>query len=190
MEAFRSASSRYRCLMEGSLSERWVISTHFGHFFLHIFLLQSTEQTSIDIEFTECLNTSFAKSPTGEKMKAGGVSAQKTTESENLGCNHSKSQEKKKEGDANNNNNEENLKKWKTNLDAACQGEKLSPGSGGHLDGWRRLSGCGGGQFNYLSLVNFFSGQVVTRRDYLGGAKGLRRGSFRSDTGPTRGIHH
>ena len=77
-------------------------------------------------------------------MKGGGVSAQQTTESENLGCNHSKSQEKKKEGDAKN-NNEENLRKWKTNLDAACQGEKLSPGSaGGHLDGWRRLSG---GQF-------------------------------------------
>ena len=68
----------------------------------------------------------------------GGVSAQQTTESENLGsCN-----QPKREGDANN-NNEENLRKWKTNLEAACQGEKLSPGSaaGGHLDGWRRLSG-------------------------------------------------
>lgn len=150
--------------------------------FLPLSLPQSTEQTSIDIEFTECLNTSFAKSSTGEKMKAGGVSAQQTKESGNLGCDQSK----KTEGDANN-NNEENLRKWKTNLEAACQ---ASSGSGGHLDGWRRLSGCGGGQFNYLSLVNFFSGQVVTRRDYLGGAKGLRRGSFRSDTGPTRGIHH
>ena len=132
-------------LPDGRVIERKVgdIQT-FWAFFISIFLLQSTEQTSIDIEFTECLNTSFAKSPTGEKMKAGGVSAQQTTESENLGCNQSKSQEKKKEGDANN-NNEENLRKWKTNLDAACQGEKLSPGSGGHLDGWRRLSG---GQFN------------------------------------------
>ena len=74
-------------------------------------------------------------------MKAGGVSAQQTKESGNLGCDQSK----KTEGDANN-NNEENLRKWKTNLDAACQGEKLSPGSAGeHLDGWRRLSG---GQFN------------------------------------------
>ena len=158
----------------------------FWAFFLSIFLLQSTEQTSIDIELTECLKTSFSKSSTGEKMKAGGVSAQQTKESGNLGCDQSK----KTEGDANN-NNEENLRKWKKDLDAACQGgEQQSAGSGGHLDGWRRLSGCGGGQFNYLSLVNFFSGQVVTRRDYLGGAKGLRRGSFRSDTGPTRGIHH
>ena len=32
VEVSRSASSRYRCLMEGSLSERWVISTHFGLF--------------------------------------------------------------------------------------------------------------------------------------------------------------
>ena len=130
VEVSRSASSRYRCLMEGLLSGRWVISTHF----LPFSLLQSTEQTSIDIEFTECLNTSFAKSSTGEKMKAGGVSAQQTTESGNLGCD----QWTKTGGDANN-NNEENARKWKRNLEAACQGEQLSSsGPGGHLDGWTR----------------------------------------------------
>ena len=66
-------------------------------------------------------------------MKGGGGGAQQTTESGDLGtCN-----QPKREGDANNNNNEENLRKWKTNLEAACQGEKLSVGSaaGGHLDG-------------------------------------------------------
>ena len=88
-------------------------------------------------------------------MKAGGVSAQKTTESGN----QSKSEEKKREGDANN-NNEENLRKWKTNLDAACQGEKLSPGSGGHLDGWRRLSGLDGGQCSIrCPLLSSFLGR-------------------------------
>ena len=98
--------------------------------------MQNTEQTSIDIEFTECLNTSFAKSSMGEKMKGGGASAQQhqKTESGNLSCNHSKSQEKKTEEDANN-NNEENLRRWKTKLDAACHGERLSPGSGESLDG-------------------------------------------------------
>ena len=69
-------------------------------------------------------------------MKAGGVSAQQTTESGNLGCD----QWTKTEGDANN-NNEENARKWKRNLEAACQGEQLSSsGPGGHLDGWTRLS--------------------------------------------------
>ena len=73
-------------------------------------------------------------------MKAGGVNAQQTTESGN----QSKSEERKREGDANN-NNEENLRKWKKDLDSACQGgEQLV--SGGHLDGWRRLSGLDGGQ--------------------------------------------
>ena len=89
-------------------------------------------------------------------MKAGGVSAQQTTESGNLGSDQSK----KTEGDANN-NNEENLRKWKTNLEAACQGEQLSSsGSGGHLDGWRRLSGCGGGQFKIgVSSYSSFLGR-------------------------------
>ena len=127
-------------LPDGRIIERKVGDINrFWAFFLHIFLIQSTEQSSIDIEFTECLNTSFAtKSHSGEKMKGGGGNTQQTTESENLGsCN-----QPKREGDANNNNNEENLRKWKTNLEAACQGEKLSVGSaGGHLDGWRRLSG-------------------------------------------------
>ena len=133
-EVFRFASSRYRCRMEGSLSERWEISSHFSFLFLN--LMQNTEQTSIDLEFTECLNTSFAKSSMGEKMKGGGASAQQhqKTESGNLSCNHSKSQEKKTEEDANN-NNEENLRRWKTKLDAACHGERLSPGSGESLDG-------------------------------------------------------
>jgi hypothetical protein len=99
---------------------------------------KSTEQTSIDIEFTECLNTSFAKSSTGEKMKAGGVSAQQTTESGNPGCD----QWTKAGGDANN-NNEENARKWKRNLEAACQGEQLSSsGPGG--DAARRSAGCEG----------------------------------------------
>ena len=61
--------------------------------------------------------------------------AQQTTESGNV-------ESKKREGDAN--NNEENLRKWKTNLEAACQS---SSGSGGHLDGWTKLSSCIGGQF-------------------------------------------
>merc|ERR1719489_637051 len=74
-------------------------------------------------------------------MKGGGGSAQQmTTESENLGsCN-----QPKREGDANNNNNEENLRKWRTNLDAACQGEKLSVGSAGGDEGSRRSGGCEG----------------------------------------------
>ena len=102
--------------------------------------LQPTERTSIDIDFTDCLNTSFEKSSTGEKMKSEGVSAhqRRTTESGNLGCTRSKSQERKTEEDGKksdgekmrkteeeeaNIGNEENLRRWKTNLDTACQGE-------------------------------------------------------------------
>ena len=82
-------------------------------------------------------------------MKSEGVSAhqRRTTESGNLGCTRSKSQERKTEEDGKksdgekmrkteeeeaNIGNEENLRRWKTNLDTACQGEQLL--SGGFLD--------------------------------------------------------
>ena len=84
-------------------------------------------------------------------MKSEGVSAhqRRTTESGNLGCTRSKSQERKTEEDGKksdgekmrkteeeaNIGNEENLRRWKTNLDTACQGEQLL--SGGFLEGWR-----------------------------------------------------
>ena len=123
--------------------------------------MQNTEQTSIDIEFTECLNTSFAKSSMGEKMKGGGASAQQhqKTESGNLSCNHSKSQEKKTEEDANN-NNEENLRRWKTKLDA---GESLDGCQFRWTDGWMEESVLVFSSIRCLLLS--FSGQVSTTRD-------------------------
>ena len=85
-------------------------------------------------------------------MKSEGVSAhqRRTTDSGNLGCTRSKSQERKTEEDGKksdgekmrkteeeeaNIGNEENLRRWKTNLDTACQGKQLL--SGGFLDRWR-----------------------------------------------------
>ena len=72
-------------------------------------------------------------------MKSEGVSAHQhpTTESENLGCARSESLERKTEEDRKKSDgekmrkkveeakisNEENLRRWRTNLDTACQGE-------------------------------------------------------------------